>query len=513
MLNDADDESYIRDCTVEYGIIGVLCLDLGITNVNIEGDTFRYCKDQAIWIHNSNPTIQGNLIVLGGRYGIYTAYSSPEIYNNKIQYNSNHYAIFYNWQSAGYLRHNTIAFNKGGVRCANGSSPKLIGKNTSEPFGANKIVDNGLGGSWWGVCPSDNSSPALGVQTDENAFDAARNSIYDNTAWEIKNLTGTFIFAYRNYWGGQYPSFYPIGSVFYVPYSDEVVNVGALWKHTGSPNIISEYITKGHLYEGQGDLQVAIEAYRWVVDNHPESEYADYALARLMSCRSQQRQVTTEANYLSQLSTQYKNSALGQQALFWRPIILARLNRRTEAVETSRSLMAQKAGTEMEKDLLFQLAMMYYYEFDDWKAARQSMDEFLEKFPDDLRSEDIRNLDFLFDFTPSLQKPQAKTAALELPTDFVLYQNYPNPFNPETEICFQLPERAQVTIEIYNILGRKVKKVLNTTKTPGSFNIRWDGHDEQGLNAASEVYICRMVAVSENTRKQFVASRKLVLVR
>ena len=152
------------------------------SHITIEGNTFQYCDDQAIWLHNDNPDIIENLIEYGNRYGIYLSDSSPYIYNNKIQNNS-HYAIFYNWGSSGYLRHNTITQNLGGVRCANGSSPSLIGQYTSLPFGANKIFDNGFGGSWWGVCPSDNSQPNLGTQTNPNLFDAGKNSIYDNSYW------------------------------------------------------------------------------------------------------------------------------------------------------------------------------------------------------------------------------------------------------------------------------------------------------------------------------------------
>lgn len=78
------------------------------------------------------------------------------------------------------------------------------------------------------------------------------------------------------------------------------------------------------------------------------------------------------------------------------------------------------------------------------------------------------------------------------PTSYVLSQNYPNPFNPETEISFSLPERTQVSLVIYNILGEKVKTLVNETRDAGTYNVRWNGKDEAGNALASGIYFCRL---------------------
>ena len=505
VLDDADDNSFIKNCTFKYGRIGILCLDG--SDINIEGNTFQYCDDQAIWLHYSDPYIHENLIEQGNRYGIYMSYSFPYIYNNKIQDNP-HYGVFYNWSSGGYLRHNTIKDNIGGVRCASSSSPNLIGKSSSESFGANKIIDNGLGGSWWGVCPSDNGNPNLGTTNDSTNYAAGRNSLYDNTSWQVKNLSSNAIYARRNYWKSYPP--YNYGTVYHVgPTYGELSNVGALWKKQGNEEKILEYLAKGQELEGQGSFDEAVENYRWVIDNYPESEYSDFAFARLKSCRAQQGNEDLEDKYTADLVTQYSDKRIGESAILWLPVIAAKQGRKSEAVSMSSNWMDSKANTELEKDLLFQLAMIYYYEFQDYKAARETMDTFLEKFPDDIRSFDIKNLDFLFDYTPDLPKQDPGTSEKpeQVIDNFVLEQNYPNPFNPETEISFQLPEDVHVKLSIFNMLGQKVRTLIVKQMATGYHTIKWDGRNDFGNNVTSGVYLYVIQA------GEFFDVKKMVLMQ
>lgn len=70
--------------------------------------------------------------------------------------------------------------------------------------------------------------------------------------------------------------------------------------------------------------------------------------------------------------------------------------------------------------------------------------------------------------------------------------NYPNPFNPETEISFSLPERAQVSLVVYNILGEKVKTLVSQTMDAGTHSIRWDSRDEAGNPVSSGIYFYRL---------------------
>ncbi len=66
--------------------------------------------------------------------------------------------------------------------------------------------------------------------------------------------------------------------------------------------------------------------------------------------------------------------------------------------------------------------------------------------------------------------------------------NYPNPFNPETTISFSVAQTGKVTLEVYNILGQRVKTLVNDTRNAGSHSVVWDGKDNAGKAVASGVY-------------------------
>ncbi len=97
-----------------------------------------------------------------------------------------------------------------------------------------------------------------------------------------------------------------------------------------------------------------------------------------------------------------------------------------------------------------------------------------------------------------------------VPAAFRLRQNYPNPFNPETRIRFDLPANAStgdVTLEIFNAAGQKVRTLLNRSLESGSYTALWDGRDDHGNTVSSGVYIYRL------STPGFRAQKKMLLVR
>jgi len=96
---------------------------------------------------------------------------------------------------------------------------------------------------------------------------------------------------------------------------------------------------------------------------------------------------------------------------------------------------------------------------------------------------------------------------VSLPSEFILNQNYPNPFNPGTNIEYQLPEAAYVSIEVFNILGQKVKTLVSEQKEAGYHQARWDGESDSGRDVPSGVYFYRMNAGS------FSQTMKMVMLK
>lgn len=80
------------------------------------------------------------------------------------------------------------------------------------------------------------------------------------------------------------------------------------------------------------------------------------------------------------------------------------------------------------------------------------------------------------------------------PAVFALNGNYPNPFNLSTTIEFSLPESSRTTLDIYNIMGQKVRGLVSEQMALGSHSIVWDGRDDSGKTVSSGSYIAQLSA-------------------
>ena len=103
---------------------------------------------------------------------------------------------------------------------------------------------------------------------------------------------------------------------------------------------------------------------------------------------------------------------------------------------------------------------------------------------------------------------------VETPEFTAITNSYPNPFNSSTTIVYHVanigPTPAEIKIEIYDILGRQVRTLLDERKEVGEHKITWDGMDDSGSDLPSGVYFARIVQWGQ---KQLSSKRKLVLLR
>lgn len=88
------------------------------------------------------------------------------------------------------------------------------------------------------------------------------------------------------------------------------------------------------------------------------------------------------------------------------------------------------------------------------------------------------------------------------PLTFSLSQNYPNPFNPTTTIKYDIPNTSDVSLVVYDLLGRKVKELVNAKQQAGRYEIQFNAS-----NLASGVYIYQLIA------EKFISSKKLILLK
>jgi hypothetical protein len=95
----------------------------------------------------------------------------------------------------------------------------------------------------------------------------------------------------------------------------------------------------------------------------------------------------------------------------------------------------------------------------------------------------------------------------EHPNAFRLTQNYPNPFNPVTTIQYSLPSRSHVAIEVFNLLGQRVRRLIDETKPAGTYRIEWNGNDDSGNPVSTGVYLYHFRA------GDVVQTKKMLLIK
>lgn len=98
------------------------------------------------------------------------------------------------------------------------------------------------------------------------------------------------------------------------------------------------------------------------------------------------------------------------------------------------------------------------------------------------------------------------TPVAALPTGFALSSNHPNPFARTTTIRFELPQATHVRLEVFDLMGRRVRSLENRLLSPGYQSVEWDRRDDAGNRVGAGVYLYRMLAGS------FRAEKKMVLL-
>lgn len=92
----------------------------------------------------------------------------------------------------------------------------------------------------------------------------------------------------------------------------------------------------------------------------------------------------------------------------------------------------------------------------------------------------------------SIEPPVGIDEGVSVPISFTLNQNYPNPFNMKTVISFTIPEHSPVTVDIYDILGRKVVCLIDGSVEAGRHQVIWDGRNSESDQVTSGIYFYRL---------------------
>lgn len=139
-----------------------------------------------------------------------------------------------------------------------------------------------------------------------------------------------------------------------------------------------------------------------------------------------------------------------------------------------------------------------------WKTDWQKGDIINIQYYDSFS--DVPSVGDIFEFSTSINATSLKSRN-KTPDAYVLKQNYPNPFNPNTTIQYHIPKSGFVKMDIYNMLGQKIKTLVNMKQNPGDYSVQWNGINGRNQPVSSGIYLLRF-KINEISKFQ-----KLILLK
>ncbi len=284
---------------------------------------------------------------------------------------------------------------------------------------------------------------------------------------------------------------------------------GMLPKMSSAPEEIVELYSLGLSLEMDSSYIDAITSYDSVIVNCLDCDLSKAALRSIERCYSGLDDSPGLIQKLEQYHAQYPDEFIGFLAYYFSAGELARSGDLASAITRLEECVlifeANENGDEGAAWALFDIGQIYEMlaELEEGlgKAstylakANSSYGKIMTKYPGSEAAEALSDLD------------QDDKPVVILPTAYKLNHPYPNPFNPTTTIQFELPEISDVTIAIYDILGRSVWSYEESAKSAGRYSLQWNGLNNNGKLAASGVYL-----ISFST-PEFRAVQKAVLIR
>jgi len=517
-------------------------LTLGNTAI-VEGNNITVSNnsssiDQLIGIYIdqvTNPVIINNTIVGTNLFnpgpGLFLASSNGQIRKNTIM--GHLYGIELGGSSPD-LAQNTIRGNKSyGLYVSAYSFPNLsqtIINNEKYPLtGYNNIYENGsCDGFQESVAEIFISRSSINLQTGCNQIADDRYEPRLNCDHKyLINGEGLIseINAQKNYWGNHpifgndpglrfgdemivdYEGFlnerceYSGGGSLLLVRNNSTFFVDSVYSNGSSSDTLSELETKYSVANGLFYTYSLTEAkglYNNIVQDYGTQLKSSLAFNRLYEIEnaiSNNPSSLIELNnyYQSKISS-FQDSTLSGAVLHLSDLCLVSAGEYIAAIQNFDEIVQQNPNTDVA----------FYNELDAITTARlidsttslgKVSSKYISKSVDDYKIK-VKNL---FNKRRGIN---IENSVPQIPTKFELYQNYPNPFNPVTTIKFDLPKDGLITLEIFDILGRRIATLINEYRTAGSYN--------QVFNAsslASGVYVYKLQA------GDFVSSKKMILLK
>lgn len=270
-----------------------------------------------------------------------------------------------------------------------------------------------------------------------------------------------------------------------------------------------------------GDPGSALIICKDIIAQHPDSSLTFFALDLVWQASRVINNTTGNGlqdfiEYLKLLSGKRLNKLLYGSA----ELLLAGFERENGLVRID-TVFYKYRQTYLAETALFQKFMFYFNDKEDSVLARSVVEEMDILFPKSPLTLQAHHLvgdpingwgELLLTKTTGLLEGDDLSEIV--PDKYELIGVYPNPFNPSTSIKYALPRSSKVEVDMYNMLGQKIKSYRTASQQNGIHDLVWDGTNEANVRVSSGLYIIHLKAISlEDPTEVFEKSVKVTLLK
>jgi hypothetical protein len=497
----------IKWCNFEYGWYPLYLYNCtaseGTTNV-IENCTFRNNSHYGLRIVGSVAKVKGCQMYNNGFYGLHCQ-SNPD-----VKFTGNH--IYNNVSNGIYtLTGNFLEYygnvieNNGGYGMYTASADHVHIGRPYGFYGYNTIRENG--------------NTEVYAYSGKPNVELNYSSIHDDSGYEVSNYAGnTPIYAQNCFWEGGTPTCYKYtGTItFDNPQCSTPQWDGDIYTDGPLGKAIADEVNNLTLAPPMSEREKIKQCKDVLAKNSKSSEATEalsllYSIIRADYVKNELGEKEQFVEYLQNVKRNYKNNETSKLAIQYMIIWKMLEIDYSSVVRLSNDALKIMTG-EDRKWVLVDLAFAYTHS-GQLKEAKNVLQELESDGADEyllaMIHDDIMDIEWQMSEGLWNSEEGGKDAPIGSLVDksVGLSQNFPNPGNPMTTILFKLPDARHVTLTVFNLVGQKVKVILDEERQAGLHSVIWDGKNDQGFNVASGIYLYTLNIGDR------IFTKKLILVR
>ncbi|MGA9120104.1 MAG: T9SS type A sorting domain-containing protein [Bacteroidota bacterium] len=482
-----------------------------IQNVQTYGGSALNISATGVQVQNC--TISNN--VNYGTQGLYFSNAgTPDVSYNMFTGNGGSAVTFYN--TNGYFYKNTVSGSNGGVNCNYYASPSF-GKLYFPAYNGNNVITTGSGG----VYATAYSSPLIGSQSSTYY---GYNSIVPTSGYRVSANNNCFPLAEQNWWGSSSPSsswFYAANnsSIDWNPYLTYNPNPSVkeqkgkfVAQTQGLADSVSTLVPDAALQSAivsraSGDFAGAKSQLHSLALACKNQSYARLVAQELMNLH---RETNDGDLYSTALALNNSFAAADPATLTILANMLYDEGNRAAAATLYDQVARENPGTLFEKGALLGEFYLHFGNQAELSQARTVVEQLKKSYSQD---PDVLEAAWVAGVATEIA-PQAQLGSQEVANStnaasgYELSANYPNPFNPSTQIRFTLPEAADVSLAVFDVVGRQVASLASGHFEAGFHTYVWDAS-----KLASGVYFARVRVTDDQGKLKFNKINKLLLTK